>query len=277
MYIAGIFPGNTARVTGDQEKLDKIIYSNLIGIDIDAADNEQVSLGELRIKLFALPFIAGVYYSSSGNGLYCIVPVKDGRKTTSYLKYLQKLLKQQYDINVDSNTLDVSRARYLFGTTSDDYTQWTKRGDVQVFELEYIEPEHKTQVNPVRPRVSIYKQKFNPITDLVNDDAFCLAAADIAINKLGFQSGSMKDWLALVGLLGTLGLEGERLALDLSRNSREYKNDKEVKVAFRNMSRKNLDRNYFTRFFKRCKDRLGPKWISIVKDFSSNGLFPSTN
>lgn len=266
MYIAGIFPGNTAMTSDNVEKLDQIQYSNIIGIDIDAKDNPDIDLAQLRQQLFDWPCTAGVYYSSSGNGLYCIIPVADGRKTKSYMMYIQKLFKQQYNVVTDSQAMDLNRARFLFSTDESDLTQWTKDGDVDVFDLEYIEQEEHKPASPIRVRPSVFKKKeFSQ--SLIDDDRFCLAAAEMAINKFGMIDAGKNDWLGLISTLLLLGPEGEKLAHRMSMNHQDnYTGAKDVDKAIKYMSRGHSDRSYFTRFFKRCKDELGPKWVAEVKN-----------
>ena len=112
-----------------------------------------------------------------------------------------------------------------------------------------------------------------------DDDRFCYAASDIAINKLGYVTnmngvGNTADWLGLIATFSTLGPSGLNLAISLSQQSNGYKSISDVTQAFNRMTKKNNDsRKYFTRIFKYCKDKLGEKWIHQVKMTYESNIF----
>ena len=276
MYIAGVFPDGIVKLADCPERKAGMKWSNLMCVDIDFKDNEQYTPEQLKEMTFKLPYVAGCYTSSSGKGIYLIVPIKDGNKTKEYQIYLRKLFLQQYNITTDNNAKDISRARVLSYDTPEDIKRWTKTGDVDVWELEYIEQEYK----PVEYKpVSFSKYKTDNEYKLLDDDRFCYAASDIAINKLGYVTnmngvGNTADWLGLIATFSTLGPSGLNLAISLSQQSNGYKSISDVTQAFNRMSAKNKDsRKYFTRIFKYCKDKLGEKWIHKVKMTYESNIF----
>lgn len=276
MYIAGVFPDGRVKLIDCPERAANMKWSNLMCVDIDFKENEQYTPEQLKEKTFALPYVAGCYTSSSGKGIYLIVPIEDGRKTKSYQVYLRKLFKQQYDIVTDNNAKDINRARVLSYDTADDIKRWTKTGDVDVWTLEYVEPEYKP-AEIQQPVCSKYKTEYEHT--LLDDDNFCYAASDVAINKLGYVTnmngvGNTEDWLGLIATFSTLGPVGLNLAVSLSQQSDGYKSISDVTQAFNRMSKTNNDsRKYFTRVFKYCKDRLGNKWVQQIKSTYEKNLF----
>lgn len=276
MYIAGVFSDGKVKLIDCPERKAKMKWSNLMCIDIDFKDNEQYTPEQLKKITFDLPYVAGCYTSSSGKGIYLIVPIKDGNKTKEYQIYLRKLFKQQYDITTDNNAKDINRARVLSYDTAEDIKRWTKTGDVEVWDLEYVEPKYKP-IEKQQVNCSKYKTEYEHT--LLDNDNFCYAAAEIAINKLGYVTnmngvGNTADWLGLIATFSTLGPAGLNLAVSLSQNSNGYKSVSDVTQAFNRMSANNSNsRQYFTRIFKYCKDRLGDKWVQKVKSSYECNLF----
>jgi hypothetical protein len=73
-----------------------------------------------------------------------------------------------------------------------------------------------------------------------------------------------------MGCLSTLGAEGERLGVELSRQSPNYKSDEDVIRIIKTLSKKSGQRRYLTRYFKMCKESLGKNWIKDLKKIYEN-------
>lgn len=259
-YIGGTFPIKNIKDSSI------ITPSNLMCIDIDFCDNEKEP-SEYRELLFNLPWVLGCYLSASGKGIYLIVPIKDSTNPKPYYKYIEKLLLTKFNVKVDSNAINTARARVL---SYDDINTWTKpeTDEIKVFDMTLQEKQNNVVKNEVKS-YSKYAQKQNAIDDLLQDDDFCYKAADYAINKLGMQTNvgnNMRDWLGHISTLTLLGSRGLQLAIDLSKQSSEFKSEKDVTNTFNRYSRRNADRTYMLRYFKYCKDKLGKDWIKTVKN-----------
>ena len=262
-YIGGTFPYRSIK------DASLITPSNLMCLDIDLVDNTDVDIMSMRKELFELPYVVGCYLSVSGRGIYLIVSIEDSSDPVPYYKYLARLFKQKYSITVDAGAINTARARVL--SYEDDILSWTKPEDsyVEVWTLKYLET-----AAPEKHPVSIPKKvslRGGSSQDLLMNDDFCYKAAKYAINKLGMctnLSNNMKDWLGHLATLSLLGERGHELALDLSRRSSGYLNDAEVTKTFKKYSSKTTQetRQFFTRYFKYCKDRLGSQWVSIIKN-----------
>lgn len=107
-WIAGgTFP---YKKVGDESILT---YTNLIVVDIDKKDNPEIDLNELKSRIFELPYVVWVMNSVSGLGFFVVMLVDDGRYTSEYLNYIDKLWKQEYGVEIDRKCFNVGRKRFI--------------------------------------------------------------------------------------------------------------------------------------------------------------------
>lgn len=131
MYIAGKFENKVSKDA-------KIEFNNLMTIDIDAKDNPDKDLDEVRDFLFSLPYVAGIFHSLSGKGLYAIVPIEDQLETESYYKALNKTWYELYGIVTDNQACDLSRGRFI--SYDDRAKAYMKYDEVQVWKKKILKP-----------------------------------------------------------------------------------------------------------------------------------------
>jgi len=94
-------------------KKDKlIIHSGYICIDIDAGDNPHIKdFNNLRCELTNITNVAYVSLSASGNGVFCLVPVKYPEKHKEHFEALKNDFKT-LGIVIDKSCGDVTRLRF---------------------------------------------------------------------------------------------------------------------------------------------------------------------
>lgn len=228
-----------------------VIPSNIYCIDVDHCDVE-----ETKSILFSLPYIWCVGVSTSGDGVWALVPINpDGNRSN----ILRAITKDLFDLGIetDPQVNDIARLRGL----GYDENLLVKDGMVDIYCNE-LEEERLVSIQP-----SITPLKFKPSDDLLYDDMFCYKAADLAINDFGYTVSGRNKWLGNLATLSTLGSIGLTLALDLSHNSPSFKSDNDVVKTFNDMSRRAKgSREYMTIYFGVCKENLGENWVSKIKN-----------
>jgi hypothetical protein len=86
--------------------------SGIVCIDIDAKDNTDMDDPDaLKDQLKNLPFVAYCAISSSGKGLFVLIPIKWPNKLKSHVLALFRYFAE-FGINCDNNCTDVSRLRF---------------------------------------------------------------------------------------------------------------------------------------------------------------------
>ena len=229
-----------------------MIPSHIYCIDVDHCDVE-----ETKSILFSLPYVWCVGVSTSGDGVWALVPINPEGNRSNILRSITKDLSD-LGITTDPQVNDIARLRGL----GYDENLLVKDGMVDIYCNE-LEEERLVSVQP-----SITPLKFKPSDGgLLYDDMFCYKAADLAINDFGYTVNGRNKWLGNLATLSTLGSIGLTLALDLSHNSPSFKSDNDVVKNFNDMSRRaNNSREYMTTYFRVCKENLGENWVSIIKD-----------
>lgn len=87
-------------------------HSGFICVDIDGGEsNPQITDFEaLKIKLSHIPFISYCGLSISGNGIYCLIPIKYPDKHKEHFFAIEEFF-QKIGINIDASCKNVSRLR----------------------------------------------------------------------------------------------------------------------------------------------------------------------
>lgn len=229
-----------------------LIPSNIYCIDVDHCDVE-----ETKSILFSLPYVWCTGVSTSGDGVWALVPINPEGNRSNILRAIIKDLTD-LGITADSNVNDIARLRGL----GYDENLLIKDGMVDIY---YNELEEERLVS-VQPSITPLKFKHSD-GGLLYDDMFCYKAADLAINDFGYTVNGRNKWLGNLATLSTLGSIGLTLALDLSHNSPSFRSDNDVVRNFNDMSKRaNRSREYMTTYFRVCKENLGENWIGIIKN-----------
>lgn len=229
-----------------------MIPSHIYCIDVDHCDVE-----ENKSILFSLPYVWCTGVSTSGDGVWALVPINPEGNRSNILRAITKDLSD-LGITTDPAVKDIARLRGL----GYDENILVKDGMINIYCNE-LEEERLVSVQP-----STTPLRFKPSDGgLLNDDMFCYKAADLAINDFGYTVSGRNKWLGNLATLSTLGSIGLTLALDLSHNSPSFKSDNDVVKTFNDMSRRaNGSREYMTTYFRVCKENLGENWVSIIKN-----------
>ena len=229
-----------------------MIPSHIYCVDVDHCDVE-----ETKSILFSLPYVWCVGVSTSGVGVWALVPINPEGNRSNILRAIIKDLSD-LAITADPQVNDIARLRGL----GYDENLLIKDGMVDIYcnELE------EERLVSVQHSITPLKFKHSDV-GLLYDDVFCYKAADLAINDFGYTVNGRNKWLGNLATLSTLGSIGLTLALDLSHNSPSFKSDNDVVKTFNDMSRRaNGSREYMTTYFKVCKEYLGENWASKIKN-----------
>lgn len=108
-----LLPAITVSCICSERKTDKIMdYTNLICIDIDGKDNPSISnMENLKKELSKLPFVMYCGLSTSGKGLFCIIPYSDHTKHREIFTCLERDLRSK-SIIIDKSCIDECRLRF---------------------------------------------------------------------------------------------------------------------------------------------------------------------
>ena len=229
-----------------------VIPSNIYCVDVDHCDVDKT-----KSILFSLPYVWCTGASTSGEGVWALIPINpDGNRSN----ILRSIIKDIADLGIetDPQVNDIARLRGL----GYDENLLVKDGMIDIYcnELE------EEQLVSIQPSITQLKFKHSD-GGLLDDDMFCYKAADLAINDFGYTVSGRNKWLGNLATLSTLGSIGLTLALDLSRNSPSFKSDNDVVKTFNDMSRRaNNSREYMTTYFRVCKENLGENWVSKIKN-----------
>lgn len=237
--------------------------NGLLAIDIDHPVMELEELKQILIENFG-PYIYSIALSVSGDGYYVLVLIDTNKDRQLIFNYIKRKFND-LDIEIDVACTDVSRLRYM----SYDANPWFNPNEyIEVFdtELEINELDDIVYQN----QFQYNKEKYEK-TSLLASDKFCYLAAWNCINMFSFKVCGYTDWFSAISPLTTLPYDkGLNLAIILSMNSPGYVSDADVKRKFDEIIKTNKsDREYFLRYFKYCKDRMGKNWVGQLKNFKS--------
>ena len=190
----------------------------LIAIDLDAKDNEGVTLEEMRTKINSLPYVMYSSISVGGEGMYALLPISENNKND--FKGVFKALEEDFiklGLKLDSSCVNVNRERYM---SFDDNEYWNKQCEIYTRKINI-----PTQVNGHPTRVEINANK--PLTQREYNKVKSMVE-DIKANKVQL-SKNHTDTLMLANCIANVWGEEGRTLLHLIRSQRsgydEYKTD----------------------------------------------------
>jgi virE domain protein len=190
----------------------------LIAIDLDAKDNEGVTLETMRTKINSLPFVMYSSLSVGGRGMYALIPILESNKND--FKGVFKALESDFKalgLTLDSSCINVNRERYM---SFDDNEYWNKQCEIYTRKINI-----PTQVNGHPTRVEINANK--PLTQREYNKVKSMVE-DIKANKVQL-SKNHDDTLKIANAIANIWGEEGRTLLHLIRSQRsgydEYKTD----------------------------------------------------
>lgn len=205
---------------GGSAKAENVEHvNNLIAIDLDAKDNEGVTLEEMRKRVNSLPFVMYSSLSVGGRGMYALIPILDENKND--FKAVFKSLEEDFiklGLKLDSSCINVNRERYM---SVDDKEYWNDKAEIYTRKINIPtqvnkQPLQGLEINANKPLTAKDKQKVD------------LMIEDIKENRLQL-SKNHKDTLGLANAIANIWGEDGRELIHLIRSQREgydkYKTD----------------------------------------------------
>ena len=181
----------------------------LIAVDLDAKDNEGVTIEEMRKKINSLPFVMYSSISVGGRGMYALIPISESNKND--LKGVFNALNEDFiklGLKLDSSCINVNRERYM---SFDDNEYWNKQCEIYTKKISI-----PTQVNGHPTRVEINANK--PLTEK-DKQKVDLMIEDIKANKIQLTKNHT-DTLGLANAIANVWGEEGRELFHLIRSQR---------------------------------------------------------
>lgn len=192
----------------------------LIAIDLDAKDNESVTLDEMRKRINSLPYVMYSSLSVGGKGMYALIPILESNKND--FKGVFKALESDFKglgLTLDSSRINVNRERYM---SYDDNEYWNTKCEIYDRKISIPtqvnkQPLQGLEINANKP---LTPREFNKVRDMVED---------IKANKLQLTKNHT-DTLGLANAIANIWGEEGRTLFHLIRSQRsgydEFKTDR---------------------------------------------------
>lgn len=174
-----------------------IHYTNLMSFDIDAKDNKDVTVDQIKRTILNSGLKNYIYYiglSCSGHGLWGLLKI-DG-KESDYINHFNAMEKDfaKIGVNIDTSCKDISRQRFI--STDDNYYinnnsfTYTKKYKVR----------DKTSI-PTQPLAQDKQKDVEKLNDIVDD------IEDNQINIIPTHQDSLQVIDTIINLMGEDGLK----------------------------------------------------------------------
>lgn len=191
----------------------------LIAVDLDAKDNEGVTIEEMRKKINSLPFVMYSSISVGGRGMYALIPILEENKND--LKGVFNALNEDFiklGLKLDSSCINVNRERYM---SYDKAEYWNKQCEIYTRKLNIPTQvhTHPSKVGENATNKPLTEREFSKVRDMVED---------IKANKLQLTKNHT-DTLMIANCIANVWGEEGRTLLHIIRSQREgydeYKTD----------------------------------------------------
>lgn len=191
----------------------------LIAVDLDAKDNEGVTIEEMRKKINSLPYVMYSSISVGGRGMYTLIPIAEDNKND--FKGVFKALESDFNkigLKLDSSCINVNRERYM---SYDDNEYWNTQCEIYDKKISIPtqvnkQPLQGLEVNANKPLTA---REYNKVKSMVED---------IKANKLVLTKNHT-DTLMIANCLANIWGEEGRTLLHIIRQQRsgydEFKTD----------------------------------------------------
>ena len=157
-------------------------YSNLLAIDIDKIENPNVDMDWLKKEIFNMKSVVLVMESISGCGIYAIFLIEDGKSVSDYCRYMEKLFRTKYNIEIDKKCYNVGRKRFI----SYDDNMLIKSEDVEIepWSIKLLEKKKE-----IKKELSLFDYKPKRVLSEIDEDSDFERKVNLLI-KLGYDTGS---------------------------------------------------------------------------------------
>lgn len=253
-FVGGTFP------LGKIEDKDILDYSNVLAIDIDKKDNPTLDIENLSKTLFELPYVIMISKSISGQGIYVLLLIEDGRYTKEYYNYIDKLWHSKYNIEIDHQCKNIGRRRFL--SYDDDLLIKDNDIDIEPWKLRLKE---QTTIKETKPIINCSKYvNTNDNIELTHKAIWYLLNNGYSIDNINC-SEKYGVWYH-IGCDFRHFDDGEDMFIKFSNNSCKY-NDTitNIQKKWNNTKIENNINEVSRKWCGICKRIYGSKWISMVK------------
>ena len=191
----------------------------VVAVDLDAKDNEGVTIEEMRKKINSLPYVMYSSISVGGRGMYALLPIAEDNKND--VKGVFKALESDFNkigLKLDSSCINVNRERYM---SYDDNEYWNTQCEIYDKKISIPtqvnkQPLQGLEVNANKPLTA---REYNKVKSMVED---------IKANKLVLTKNHT-DTLMIANCLANIWGEEGRTLLHIIRQQRsgydEFKTD----------------------------------------------------
>ena len=203
--------------TGKAKNVEHV--NPLIAVDIDAKDNEGVTLETMRTKINSLPYIMYSSLSVGGKGMYALLPIAEENKND--FKAVFNALNEDFKalgLTLDGSCVNVNRERYM---SYDDDEYWNTKCEIYTKKINIPTQAHDTHKRVESSAKTTLTEKDKQKVDLMIED--------IKANKIQLTKNHT-DTLGLGNAIANVWGEEGRGLFHLIRSQREgydeYKTDK---------------------------------------------------
>lgn len=255
---------------------DVVRINNILCLDIDEQDNKGMDPEKVKRDLLEIPSVFYTSLSVGGHGVFGLMYIDMDLDINTFKNDFKEMYKcvQDYIYTttgyvIDKQCNNVNRVRIV--STDDNPLYKNPDDSIEMFTWvkSNIENECITKPTPKFRDINDFtlpeRKRNQEFIDLLDDDDFCVSCVNYCIDRLGLQTIDYQDWISHLGSLTSLGSKGEVLGIKLSQLSPKYTSDDDVIRTMKSLSKREGQRQFLTRYFKMCKDSLGPSWIQEIK------------
>lgn len=216
---------------GGSAKAENVEHVNpLIAVDLDAKDNENITIEEMRTKINSLPYVMYSSISVGGKGMYALLPISENNKND--FKGVFKALEEDFNkigLKLDSSCVNVNRERYM---SFDDNEYWNTECEIYTRKINIPTQAHDTHKRVESSAKTTLTEKDKEKVDLMIED--------IKANKIQL-SKNHKDTLGLGNAIANIWGENGRELFHLIRSQREGYDEFKTDRTFDDMLYNNED------------------------------------
>lgn len=206
--------------------------NNIICIDIDGQDNNYISVNEMKEIVKNIPYVFYSQTSVSGNGIFCLIAIKDRNKFKEHFNALVDLF-QQHNLVIDKQCNDINRKRFI----SYDKQCYVTRNAIIFEDIKEVTKLYSNTEEEVKEIVKTNKQ-FPSNWISLNDKDKAEYIADYCLTNNILLNKNHKDTLKLCSIYSSI-YGNDNKGLDIVTKLRKQ--------------RKGIDENKLTSTYYNCQ------------------------
>lgn len=240
---------------GGSAKAENVEHvNNLIAIDLDAKDNEGVTIEEMRKRINSLPYVMYSSLSVGGKGMYALITISESNKND--FKGVFKALEEDFiklGLKLDSSCVNVNRERYM---SYDDDEYWNKQCEIYTKKIKIPTQVNDTQYKGVEVNANkpLTEREYNKVKSMVED---------IKKNKIQLTKNHT-DTLGLANAISNVWGEEGRTLFHIIRSQRSGYDEYKVNGQFDDMlyNNKSTERYGLGFIFSKYKEAKGQTQVN---------------